>query len=132
MIRRQPRSTRTDPLFPYTTLFRSAGGVLRLEPDHLLELQQRAFRLAGFQEGVAAADEGPAVERLEGDSLAEASDGLLEAVHLHEAVGAVEVAVGGTGIEGDGAAEGEHRVVEAATLGEHNPAGVLARPAFRR
>src|SRR3546814_10491859 len=23
MIRRQPRSTRTDPLFPYTTLFRS-------------------------------------------------------------------------------------------------------------
>src|SRR3546814_17249535 len=25
MIRRQPRSTRTDPLFPYTTLFRSAS-----------------------------------------------------------------------------------------------------------
>src|SRR3546814_15272791 len=25
MIRRQPRSTRTDTLFPYTTLFRSAG-----------------------------------------------------------------------------------------------------------
>src|SRR3546814_17481299 len=25
MIRRPPRSTRTDPLFPYTTLFRSAG-----------------------------------------------------------------------------------------------------------
>src|SRR3546814_14987073 len=24
-IRRPPRSTRTDPLFPYTTLFRSAG-----------------------------------------------------------------------------------------------------------
>src|SRR3546814_2968063 len=24
MIRRPPRSTRTDPLFPYTTLFRSA------------------------------------------------------------------------------------------------------------
>src|SRR3546814_2989539 len=29
MIRRPPRSTRTDPLFPYTTLFRSrsAGGI---------------------------------------------------------------------------------------------------------
>src|SRR3546814_11489887 len=27
MIRRPPRSTRTDPLFPYTTLFRSAGTV---------------------------------------------------------------------------------------------------------
>src|SRR3546814_16524058 len=26
MIRRPPRSTRTDPLFPYTTLFRSVGG----------------------------------------------------------------------------------------------------------
>src|SRR3546814_8955565 len=25
MIRRPPRSTRTDPLFPYTTLFRSHG-----------------------------------------------------------------------------------------------------------
>src|SRR3546814_13969123 len=25
MIRRQPRSTRTDTLFPYTTLFRSTG-----------------------------------------------------------------------------------------------------------
>src|SRR3546814_4165244 len=27
MIRRPPRSTRTDTLFPYTTLFRSAAGV---------------------------------------------------------------------------------------------------------
>src|SRR3546814_9408146 len=26
MIRRQPRATRTDTLFPYTTLFRSNGG----------------------------------------------------------------------------------------------------------
>src|SRR3546814_2830494 len=29
MIRRPPRSTRTDTLFPYTTLFRSAGGGLQ-------------------------------------------------------------------------------------------------------
>src|SRR3546814_10688366 len=28
MIRRPPRSTRTDTLFPYTTLFRSVGGFL--------------------------------------------------------------------------------------------------------
>src|SRR3546814_3894157 len=27
MIRRPPRSTRTDTLFPYTTLFRSYGGM---------------------------------------------------------------------------------------------------------
>src|SRR3546814_15051909 len=30
MIRRPPRSTRTDPLFPYTALFRSAFAVLLL------------------------------------------------------------------------------------------------------
>src|SRR3546814_8998512 len=30
MIRRPPRSTRTDTLFPYTTLFRSAGGGMSL------------------------------------------------------------------------------------------------------
>src|SRR3546814_18868294 len=29
MIRRPPRSTRTDTLFPYTTLFRSKGGNAR-------------------------------------------------------------------------------------------------------
>src|SRR3546814_2313831 len=31
MIRRPPRSTRTDTLFPYTTLFRSRG---EIESDH--------------------------------------------------------------------------------------------------
>src|SRR3546814_7070496 len=38
MIRRPPRSTRTDTLFPYTTLFRSMAIALRLVPegpDHL-------------------------------------------------------------------------------------------------
>src|SRR3546814_2414316 len=33
MIRRPPRSTRTDTLFPYTTLFRSYGGVERFLRD---------------------------------------------------------------------------------------------------
>src|SRR3546814_5161908 len=28
MLRRPPRSTRTDTLFPYTTLFRSGGGLM--------------------------------------------------------------------------------------------------------
>src|SRR3546814_2894182 len=37
MIRRPPRSTRTDTLFPYTTLFRSKAGELRCE--------RRRFRL---------------------------------------------------------------------------------------
>src|SRR3546814_2408727 len=34
MIRRPPRSTRTDTLFPYTTLFRSAAPALRHDPVH--------------------------------------------------------------------------------------------------
>src|SRR3546814_4945512 len=46
MVRRPPRSTRTDTLFPYTTLFRSAAGKLgedwieRHEPG-------RAVRIGG-------------------------------------------------------------------------------------
>src|SRR3546814_1612499 len=49
MIRRPPRSTRTDTLFPYTTRFRSAGfeqtaeliGVDRLRHvDHAIRLQR--------------------------------------------------------------------------------------------
>src|SRR3546814_5320151 len=35
MIRRPPRSTRTDTLFPYTTLFRSVGG--RVLEDAVVE-----------------------------------------------------------------------------------------------
>src|SRR3546814_3672309 len=34
MIRRPPRSTRTDTLFPYTTLFRSVPTELRDRVDH--------------------------------------------------------------------------------------------------
>src|SRR3546814_9085637 len=39
MIRRPPRSTRTDTLFPYTTLFRSVAALLRAaDPDVQVEL----------------------------------------------------------------------------------------------
>src|SRR3546814_2720361 len=34
MIRRPPRSTRTDTLFPYTTLFRSLCPVRRVSPPY--------------------------------------------------------------------------------------------------
>src|SRR3546814_4877214 len=54
MIRRPPRSTRTDTLFPYTTLFRSqcdlvAAGVLRFierivgDSVETLEIARRAY-----------------------------------------------------------------------------------------
>src|SRR3546814_1150667 len=41
MIRRPPRSTRTDTLFPYTTLFRS------VEETHKPELRGKAFAVGG-------------------------------------------------------------------------------------
>src|SRR3546814_12553235 len=44
MIRRPPRSTRTDTLFPYTTLFRSAVPVRRRHRLRLLHLQRRHAR----------------------------------------------------------------------------------------
>src|SRR3546814_18961170 len=40
MIRRQPRSTRTDTLFPYTTLFRSKQIPLVIAMLHWLRVQQ--------------------------------------------------------------------------------------------
>src|SRR3546814_7904689 len=49
MIRRPPRSTRTDTLFPYTTLFRSGTGRHRL-PDRLAE-DQGAVLEAGADPG---------------------------------------------------------------------------------
>src|SRR3546814_7610586 len=44
MIRRPPRSTRTDTLFPYTTLFRSISLELA---ERMATLQSDAFREAG-------------------------------------------------------------------------------------
>src|SRR3546814_14001885 len=49
MIRRPPRSTRTDTRFPYTTLFRSdpeAVGAPTVAADDLIEL--RGLRLSGI------------------------------------------------------------------------------------
>src|SRR3546814_13084875 len=52
MVRRPPRSTRTDTLFPYTTLFRAC--VQPPLPDHDRSLHGRADRLlagGGMGEG---------------------------------------------------------------------------------
>src|SRR3546814_10258704 len=46
MIRRPPRSTRTDTLFPYTTLFRSEAGCIdRTGYPNLVSLLQIAGRI---------------------------------------------------------------------------------------
>src|SRR3546814_11232980 len=46
MIRRPPRSTRTDTLFPYTTLFRSAA-LRSARRDRLRRLLRRVLRRGG-------------------------------------------------------------------------------------
>src|SRR3546814_12981092 len=49
MIRRPPRSTRTDTLFPYTTLFRSEGRVERVRPNGtVLENRNRSLPSGGY------------------------------------------------------------------------------------
>src|SRR3546814_7914661 len=51
MIRRPPRSTRTDTLFPYTTLFRSPiPGLL------LFATATSGFKSGGFNPGIPADD----------------------------------------------------------------------------
>src|SRR3546814_14167966 len=43
MIRRPPRSTRTDTLFPYTTLFRSPGNDRFLVPGNAYSINEKAW-----------------------------------------------------------------------------------------
>src|SRR3546814_15096442 len=54
MIRRPPRSTRTDTLFPYTTLFRSPVDAVHPVADRPLQIEA-ARRVEQQAEAVAAA-----------------------------------------------------------------------------
>src|SRR3546814_4250320 len=74
MIRRPPRSTRTDTLFPYTTLFRSGRPALAGDLDEMRALQGtlaeqyavvRQDRHWHAPDAGEAANQGGAVERLE-------------------------------------------------------------------
>src|SRR3546814_14459910 len=53
MNRRPPRSTRTDTLFPYTSLFRSVAGRLETGPQRVVELLPRPSDALPFVEQVA-------------------------------------------------------------------------------
>src|SRR3546814_13167564 len=55
MIRRPPRSTRTDTLFPYTTLFRSLLCLVFAEAPHA---SRHRFPDGGFAEGFADGKQG--------------------------------------------------------------------------
>src|SRR3546814_4954438 len=57
MIRRPPRSTRTDTLFPYTTLFRSAHAVAENHPEVyliVLLIDERPEEVTTIGMGLAA------------------------------------------------------------------------------
>src|SRR3546814_11829458 len=69
MIRRPPRSTRTDTLFPYTTLFRSRNVELRSEVD--------AMR-ATLSDSQTEKDRVPQARAMLGDRLKEDEDALAE------------------------------------------------------
>src|SRR3546814_9414976 len=69
MIRRPPRSTRTDTLFPYTTLFRSI----------VAERRDQAERHgAVLDREIARGTAGPLVDRINGARLAQRRDKLVE------------------------------------------------------
>src|SRR3546814_17168289 len=68
MIRLPPRSTRTDTLFPYTTLFRSCKVLAAIQCDHLAghrpRIEQEADRGADFvRVGAAVQQRGLALAR---------------------------------------------------------------------
>src|SRR3546814_2202455 len=88
MIRRPPRSKRTDTLFPYTTLFRSAEA---LDAGEFGEPARRA----------AAGEHGDEVDRLGDQRARDGHHGFLDEL-LH----ATERADGGAGVDGADAAGG--------------------------
>src|SRR3546814_6749475 len=53
MIRRPPRSTRTDTLFPYTTLFRSITNLTWMQPETKVKAKKK---LANFTTKVGYPD----------------------------------------------------------------------------
>src|SRR3546814_7364434 len=53
MIRRPPRSTRTDTLFPYTTLFRSGGELGVFGIESALDLIEHALLVLGEWHGTS-------------------------------------------------------------------------------
>src|SRR3546814_12699450 len=74
MIRRPPRSTRTDTLFPYTTLFRSRDKAIaaRLVDPAALEARSEAGARRGATDGLAGAGEALR-RRIDADTAAHAA-----------------------------------------------------------
>src|SRR3546814_15313789 len=58
MIRRPPRSTRTDTLFPYTTLFRSWGATVRLPAEYVAEHVELGYAVTAYRAQGVTVDTG--------------------------------------------------------------------------
>src|SRR3546814_18403888 len=56
MIRRPPRATRTDTLWPYTTLFRSQAGAQKQQGQPAQQDQQGMSGMAGMSGGSPASN----------------------------------------------------------------------------
>src|SRR3546814_11961846 len=87
MIRRPPRSTRTDTLFPYTTLFRSAWDSLR-EPAFPFAEGLLPYDAAALVAAIEAEDEARALRLargalFEGRAFREIEEPLAEAALAH-------------------------------------------------
>src|SRR3546814_17226646 len=65
MIRRPPRSTRTDTLFPYTTLFRST---CQFPPPDLVRTMMDPVKIAHWQAADAAFDQWLGLPQTERDA----------------------------------------------------------------
>src|SRR3546814_5888323 len=117
MIRRPPRSTRTDTLFPYTTLFRSdigpQTGEALLADRLFLQLQPAA---------VAAAEDQRLADELRGGVRAQPK--LLDARLFDFSQGALGDAAHMVGMVHPGATQVDHLWKERAPdlVGEHEPA----------
>src|SRR3546814_15527657 len=73
MLRRQPRSTRTDTRFPYTTLFRSRA--LEVSPWHLQRLFKRVMGVSPRDYADARRNAAFRAQLKNGDSIAQATYG---------------------------------------------------------
>src|SRR3546814_21004017 len=115
MIRRPPRSTRTDTLFPYTTLFRSLGAdqqplVVNRDPGVLGDVHEHQFTVGANFEMLRVVEIDRASDEVSfepGRRIVRSRDGHVRGLALVDGLGAGEGSaalppLGQTGISGIG------------------------------
>src|SRR3546814_18959368 len=93
MIRQPPRSTRTDPLFPYTPLFRSAREhVASRKPRGVVSAESTRHALHAFQHALATGEIQPLADLLAPDVVMLGDGGGVKKALPRPIHGAVKVA----------------------------------------